>query len=105
MAAEWKLNTLVNCYKGKGNSFEIGNYRELKLTDQILEIAERIIQKLVTKQVDIDKMQFRFIPECRTTNAIFILKQLQEKYVAIRSSAWGCFMMGFQETMCRRVVG
>ena len=50
-------------------------------------------------------MQFRFIPECRTTNAIFILKQLQEKYVAIRSSAWGCFMMGFQETMCRRVVG
>ena len=25
--AEWEVNTLVNCYKGKDNSLERGNYR------------------------------------------------------------------------------
>ena len=39
--AEWELNTIVNCYKEKGDSLERGNYRGLKLTDQILKIAER----------------------------------------------------------------
>ena len=34
--AEWELSTIVNCYKGEGNSLERGKYRGLKLTDQIL---------------------------------------------------------------------
>ena len=45
--AEWKLSTIVNCDKGKRDSLQRGNYRELKLTDQILKIAERIIDKLI----------------------------------------------------------
>ena len=32
------------------------DYKELKLTDQILKIAERIIAKLIRQQVNIDKM-------------------------------------------------
>lgn len=35
--------------------------------------------------MDIDKKQFGFIPRCGTTNVIFILKQLQEKYLAIKN--------------------
>ena len=38
---------IVNWYKGKGDSLERGKYRGLKLTDQILQIAERIIEKLI----------------------------------------------------------
>ena len=37
---ERELSTIANCYKGKGNSFKRGNYRGLKLTDQVLKIAE-----------------------------------------------------------------
>ena len=31
--AEWELSTIVNCYKGKGDALERGNFRGLKLTD------------------------------------------------------------------------
>lgn len=45
---------------------EKGNYRGLKIPDQILKIAVRIIEKLIKQQLDIDEMQFG------------------------RSCAWGC---------------
>ena len=37
---------------------------------------------MIRQQVDIDEMQFGLIPEYGTTNTIFILRQLQEKYLA-----------------------
>ena len=42
--AEWALSTIVNCCKGKGDSSERGDCRGLKLTDQILKTAERILR-------------------------------------------------------------
>lgn len=41
ISAEEKLPTIVNCYKGKGDSSETGNHKGLRLTDQILHIAEK----------------------------------------------------------------
>ena len=79
-------------YKGKGNSLERGNYRGLKLTDQILKIAEKNIEKLIRQQVDIGEMQFGFKPEYRTTNVIFILTRLQEKYEAKRKNLYFVFV-------------
>ena len=35
----------------------------------------------VRQEVDIDEMQFGFMQGCGTTKAIFILRQLQEKYL------------------------
>ena len=47
--AEWNLRTIATCYdKGRGDSLERGNYRALKLTDQILKNDERTIMKLIT---------------------------------------------------------
>ena len=55
---EWELSTIVNCHKGKGDALEGENYRGLKLTDQILKVAESVIQKLIKQQVDIDRCSF-----------------------------------------------
>ena len=44
-----------NCYQGKGDFLQRGNYKGLKWKDQILKIAERIIEKSI-KQVGIDEM-------------------------------------------------
>ena len=49
--------------EGKHYSLEIGFYRGVKLTDQILKIAERTIEKLIRQQVDTDEMQFGFMPK------------------------------------------
>ena len=56
LGAEWELSTTVNCYKEKGDSLEKENYRGLELTDQILKIADRIIEKFMRQQVDIDEI-------------------------------------------------
>ena len=51
--ADWKLGTIVSCYKEKRNALEIENCRGLKLTDQILKIARRITEKKIRHQVEI----------------------------------------------------
>ena len=50
----------------------------MKSTDQILKIAEIIIDKLIWQQLDIDEMQFIFKSVCGTINAILILTQTGE---------------------------
>ena len=82
--SEQELRFIVNCYKRKGDALERGNYRRLKLTDQFLNVAERVTEKLIRKQRYTDEMKFGFTPGCGATNAIFILRQLQEKYLAKR---------------------
>ena len=52
--AEWELSTIVNCCKWEGDFLERGNYRRLKLTEQILKIAERITKKLIRQDVDVE---------------------------------------------------
>ena len=39
----------------KGDSLDRGNYCGLKFTDQILKIAEKIIEELIRQEVGIDE--------------------------------------------------
>ena len=80
--ADWADSFIINCYKGKGGALDRGNYRGLKLMDQVMKVVERVLEKLVRERVNIDDMQFGFMPGRGTTDAIFILRQLQEKYLA-----------------------
>ena len=61
---------------------ERGNYRSLKLTEQVMKILERIVDTLIRQLVSIDDSQFGFVPGRGTTDAIFVVRQLQEKYLA-----------------------
>ena len=79
-------------YHCKGDALERGNYRGLKLTDQILKVMERVVEALIRQKVDIDQMQFGFMPGRGTTDAIFILRQLQEKYLAKRKNLYFAFV-------------
>ena len=49
---EWENGIFRNFYKGKGDALDRGNYRELKLTNQILKRVKRVFQKLIRQQVD-----------------------------------------------------
>ena len=76
---DWQESIIINLFKGKGDATVPGNYRGLKLTDHVLKILERVVEKLIRKNLEIDAMQFGFMPGRSTTDAIFILRQLQEK--------------------------
>ena len=80
--SDWEQSFIVCLYKGKGNTLERGNYHGLKLTEQVMKILERIVDGLIRQLVSIDDSQFGFIPGRGTKDAIFVVRQLQEKYLA-----------------------
>ena len=83
---------MVSVYKGKGDALECGSYRGIKLLDKVMKVLERIIEKRVRKEVHIDDMQFGFRQGKRTTDAIFIVRQMQEKFLAKKQELWMAFV-------------
>ena len=47
-----------------------------------MKVFERVLEKRIRCQVSIDNMQFGFMPGKGTTDAIFIIRQVQEKHQA-----------------------
>ena len=89
---DWERSFIVNCYKGKGDALLRGNYRGLKLLDQGMKMCERIINTIIREQVNIDSMQFGFMEGRETTDAIFILRQLQEKHTNAAKNLYFAFV-------------
>ena len=90
--AEWGESIILNLYKGKGDALSRGNYRGLKLTDQVMKVLERVLDSIIRQMVDIGKIQFGFVPGRGTTDAIFHVRQLQEKYRAVNKPLYFCFV-------------
>ena len=83
---------MISLFKGKGSALERANYRGLKLLEHGMKVLERIIDVLIRDIVDIGAMQFGFRPGRGTTDPIFILRQLQEKYLAKNKTLYFAFV-------------
>ena len=57
-----------------------------------MKVLERIVETLIRGTVDIDAMQFGFRPGRGTTDAIFILRQVQEKLLAKGKTCYFAFV-------------
>ena len=84
--SDWEQSFIVCLYKGKGDALERGNYRGLKLTEQVMKVLERIVDSLIRQVVSVDDSQFGFVPGRSTTDAIFVIRQLQEKYLPVAAN-------------------
>ena len=89
---DWEESFIVCLYKGKGDALDRDNYRGLKLTEQAMNILERIVDGLIRQVVSIDDSQFGFVPGRGTTDAIFVVRQLQEKYLAVNKRLYMAFV-------------
>ena len=89
--SDWEQSFIVCLYKGKVDALERGNYRGLKLTEQVMKVLERIVDGLIRQVVSIDDSQFGFVPGRGTTDAIFVVRQLQEKYLAANKRLYMAF--------------
>jgi len=58
------------------------SYRGIKLLEHAMKVMERISENRIRQQIDIDDMQFVFMKGKGTTDAIFIVRQMQEKFRA-----------------------
>ena len=78
--------------KGKGDALECGSYRGIKLLDQVMKVFERVIEVRLRGQVNVDGMQFGFTGGRGTVDAIFVLRQVQEKFIEKKKDLWMAFV-------------
>ena len=62
------------------------------MLDQITKIIEIVFDSVIRFQVDIDSMQFGFLSDWDTTDAIFILHQLQKKHLGKHKPQYFAFV-------------
>ena len=90
--SDWNLSFIINLFKGKGDALLRGNYRGLKLQEQAMKVMEHILNTIIRNIVTIDEMQFGFMPGRSTIDAIFILRQLQEKFLGKKKNLYFAFV-------------
>jgi len=61
---------------------ECGSYRGITLLEHAMKVVERIFKHRIWQQIDIDDMHFGFMKGEGTTDTIFIVRQMQEKFRA-----------------------
>ena len=89
---EWELSTLIPIYKGKGDPMECGSYRAIKLLEHGMKVLERVLERRLRMKINIDDMQFGFMSGKGTVDAIFIVRQLQEKFMEKRKDLFYAFV-------------
>ena len=57
---DWQESFIVNLYKGKGDALNRGNYRGLKLIEQVISVLERVVEGLIRQRVEIDQMPWHY---------------------------------------------
>ncbi|XP_063595885.1 uncharacterized protein LOC134772741 [Penaeus indicus] len=80
MPNAWRESVIIPIYKEKGDIQECGNYRGIKLMSHTMKIWERIIERRIRNETEIGDQQFGFMPGRGTTDAIFAVRQMMEKY-------------------------
>jgi len=61
---------------------EFGCYRRIKLLEHATKVVERIFKHRIRQQINIDDMQFGFMKGKGTTDAVFIVRHMWEKFRA-----------------------
>ncbi|KAK3553266.1 hypothetical protein QTP86_032776 [Hemibagrus guttatus] len=82
MPEEWRRSVLVPIFKNKGDVQSCSNYRGIKLMSHTMKVWERVVEARLRKVVEICEQQYGFMPRKSTTDAIFALRILMEKYRA-----------------------
>ncbi|KAK3517122.1 hypothetical protein QTP86_003959, partial [Hemibagrus guttatus] len=80
MPEEWRRSVLVPIFKNKGDVKSCSNYRGIKLMSHTMKLWERVVEARLRKVVEICEQQYGFMPRKSTTDAIFALRILMEKY-------------------------
>ena len=92
MPDEWKTSVIVPIFKGKGDGMSCGSYRGVKLLEHAMKIVERVLERRIQTPVNLNEMQFGFMPGKGTVGAIFIVRRMQEEYQKKDKKLYMCFV-------------
>ena len=80
MPDEWRDSLLTPICKKKGDVLECKSYCGIKLLSHTFKLYERIIDSRLREIIRPNEAHFGFMPGKRTTDAIFTMRQVIEKY-------------------------
>ena len=80
MPEEWRDSVLITIFKNKGDVQSCSNYRGIKLISHTMKLWERIVEKRLRRDLKFSHQQYGFKPGKCTTDALFALRVLMEKY-------------------------
>ena len=80
MPDEWRRNILVPIYKNKEDIQSCINYWEIKLMSHTMKLWERVIEHRLRAITRVSMNQFGFMPGRSTMEAIFLIRQVMERY-------------------------
>ena len=83
---EWRKSFIVPIFKDKGDIQDCNNYRGIKLMSHTMKIWERIIDQRLRGEVEISSEQFGFMPNRSTTDAVYALRQMMERYREVQKT-------------------
>jgi hypothetical protein len=79
MPDEWR-STFVSIFKNKGDIQSCTNYRGIKLMSHTMKLWERVIEHRLRGMTHITMNQFGFMPGRSAMEAIFLIRQVMERY-------------------------
>ena len=91
MPDERKTSVIVPIIKGKSDVMSCGTYRRVKLVEHAMKIVDRVLDSRIQTLVNLNKMQFEFMPGKGTMDAIFIVRRMQKKYQKKEEKLHMCF--------------
>ena len=83
---------IVPIFKEKGDVVSCGSYKGVKLLEHAMKLVERVLERRIRTLINLNKMQFGFMPGKRTMDAIFIVRRMQEKYQKKNKKLCMCFV-------------
>ena len=89
---EWSVSLTLPLYKKKGDALLCGKYRSLRLLEHAMKGWEHVLLARLKEFISIDPQQFGFQAGRSTSDAIFIIRQLQEKYSSKKKTLYHIFV-------------
>ncbi|KAK3524972.1 hypothetical protein QTP86_011798 [Hemibagrus guttatus] len=80
MPEEWRRSVLVPIIKNKGDVQSCSNYKGIKLMSHTMKLWGRVVEARIRRVVEICEQQYGFMPRKSTTDAMFALRILMEKF-------------------------
>ena len=71
---------IVPIFKEMGDVMSCGLYREVKLIEHAMTIVQKVLGKRTRTLINLNEMQFGFMPGKGTADAIFNVMRMQKEY-------------------------
>ena len=79
---EWRDSVLIQIFKNKGDVQSCSKYRGITLISHTMKPWERVVERRLRSELMFSEQQYDFVPGKSTTDALFALRVLMEKYRA-----------------------